>query len=165
VSGGGRLAIVFVLGATSAPACQPSGSPLPVEVTPPDQATAQAQAAPPAPGESAGPAPWEAARRRGVDYRALGQEPGWFLEIDHSAQLRLVYDYGERAVTASAPEPRADGARTTYEVTSPAAVSVVIERRPCSDVMSGLPFPDSVVVTVSDRELHGCGQQLGGDTR
>jgi hypothetical protein len=31
--------------------------------------------------------------------------------------------------------------------------------------MSGLPFPDSVVVTVADRQHHGCGPQLGAGGR
>jgi uncharacterized membrane protein len=154
-----RLALILLLGALAAPACQPNGTPPPVAGTPPAEATS------PAPVESAGPDPWEAARQRGIDYRAVGQEPGWFLEIDHDAQLRLVYDYGERVVTALAPGPRVDGTRTTYEVTSPAAVLVVIERRPCADVMSGLPFPDSVVVTMMDREVRGCGRRLDADNR
>ncbi len=54
----------------------------------------------------------------------------------------------------------ADGARTTYEILRPEPVLVTIERRPCSDIMSGLPFPDTVTVTVAGRELRGCGQRL-----
>ena len=27
--------------------------------------------------------PWQEAADRGVDFRAVGQEPGWFLEIDN----------------------------------------------------------------------------------
>src|SRR5688572_27332616 len=28
------------------------------------------------------PDPWREARGRGIDFRAIGQEPGWYLEID-----------------------------------------------------------------------------------
>ena len=118
-----------------------------------------APAQPPAP-ESVGPDPWAAARARGVDYRALGQEPGWYLEIDHGAALRLVYDYGERELNAAAPMPATSGTRTIYEIATPERLVVTIERRPCSDIMSGLPFPDTVTVTLAGRELRGCGQRL-----
>jgi len=111
-------------------------------------------------GERPEPDPWADARARGVDYRALGQEPGWILEIDHASTLRLMYDYGEREVTAAAPAPVVDGASTTYIISSPEAVSVRIERRACSDVMSGMPFPDTVTVTLAGRQLEGCGQRL-----
>ncbi|HEY6362032.1 MAG TPA: MliC family protein [Vicinamibacterales bacterium] len=32
--------------------------------------------------------PWQEARDRGVDFRAVGQEPGWHLEIDDGESIR-----------------------------------------------------------------------------
>ena len=33
--------------------------------------------------------PWQEAADRGVDFRAVGEEPGWFLEIDNEKQIRV----------------------------------------------------------------------------
>ena len=105
------------------------------------------------------PDPWQEARRRGIDFRAVGQEPGWLLEIDHEGSLRLAYDYAQRSVTAPTPAPATTSATTTYRATPDGHdLSVVIERRPCQDVMSGEPFPASVSVTIDGRTLHGCGR-------
>lgn len=110
---------------------------------------------------SAGPDPWEAARARGIEYRALGQEPGWYLEIDEGVSMRLVYDYGERDATTPAPRPsREDGATVYHAATDAHDLRVVVEERPCSDVMSGLPFPDTVTVTIDGRSYRGCGRDL-----
>ena len=38
---------------------------------------------------NAGRAPWEEARRRGVNFRAVGQEPGWYLELQHDQSGQL----------------------------------------------------------------------------
>ena len=105
--------------------------------------------------------PWQNARERGVDFRAVGQEPGWYIEIDHEGSIHLVWDYMESQVTMPAVQPvRAQG-KTTYSATGGARrLTVVADDRPCSDAMSGAPYPNTVVVTIDGRELHGCGQVL-----
>src|SRR5688572_8216226 len=35
--------------------------------------------------------PWLEATGRGIDFRAVGQEPGWYLEIDSERSMHLVY--------------------------------------------------------------------------
>lgn len=108
------------------------------------------------------PDPWEAARVRGIDFRAVGQEPGWFLEIDHDRSMHLVYDYMEREATTPAPVAVVSGARTTYTAATEAhRLTVIVEERPCRDSMSGEPFPSTVIVTIDGRELRGCGRALG----
>ena len=107
--------------------------------------------------------PWQRARDRGIDFRAIGQEPGWFLEIDYQGSMKLVYDYGEREVAAAAPARSAEPGRWAFEVmTDSGRVAVVIEERSCSDVMSGQPFPTTVTVDVGGRRLEGCGRALDG---
>ncbi|HEX4999705.1 MAG TPA: MliC family protein [Terriglobia bacterium] len=104
--------------------------------------------------------PWEEARERGVQFRAIGQEPGWDLEIDKS-ELRLRYDYGERKLQAPLPAPVNDGTTVRYETAVDSHnIRVVIERRECADVMSGEKFSHTVAVTVDDRMLHGCGREI-----
>lgn len=105
--------------------------------------------------------PWREAGERGIDFRAVGQEPGWYLEIDAGRSLRLVYDYGERNVVTSAPVASTGAERTTYTgKTGTDVVTVIVEDRPCEDVMSGEPSPNTVTVTVEGRELRGCGRPL-----
>jgi len=119
----------------------------------------------PAAGEAPAPArqprdPWLDARTRGVDFRAVGQEPGWFAEIDGQS-LRLVYDYGERETVTSVAAAGIDQGRTLYRsTTANPPVVVAIEDRRCGDAMSGQPFPSTVVVTIGARALHGCGRAL-----
>jgi len=38
---------------------------------------------------------WQQAKLRGVSFRAIGQEPGWLLEITDSSEILLVTDYGK----------------------------------------------------------------------
>lgn len=111
--------------------------------------------------------PWAEARRRGVDFRALGQEPGWYLEIDDGVRIHLVADYGEREAETPAPAPRVDsaGALLTYDARTEAhALSVVIHRepeeRPCRDGMSGFAFAATVSVRLDTMTYRGCGRWL-----
>jgi putative lipoprotein len=105
--------------------------------------------------------PWEAARLRGVDYRAVGQEPGWTLEIEEGVEIRFETDYGETRATAPAPAPQVDGTRRTYRARTAAHEIVVqIDRTPCQDIMSGEPFPTTAAVWLDGREHLGCGREL-----
>jgi putative lipoprotein len=101
--------------------------------------------------------PWREARERGIEFRAVGQEPGWFLEIDQQREMRLLYDYAEREAREPAPLPVIAGDMTTWDAGRLRASSV---DRLCHDGMSGQPFPRTVTVVVDGRELHGCGRAL-----
>jgi putative lipoprotein len=108
-----------------------------------------------------GPDPFTAALLRGVRFRAVGQEPGWYLEVEDAGAMRFVGDYGERTVITPVPEPTATRERTEYRaVTEAHDLRVLIERRPCSDAMSGERFAATVTVTVDGDEYHGCGRWL-----
>jgi putative lipoprotein len=105
--------------------------------------------------------PWQEAADRGVDFRAVGQEPGWFLEIDRGKQIRLVYDYAEHEMVTQAPDPMTKGTFTVYDVMADAKHLVVqIEDAPCRDAMSGEAFPRAVTVTIGTRTLRGCGRDI-----
>jgi putative lipoprotein len=105
--------------------------------------------------------PWEAARLRGVDYRAVGQEPGWAVEIHEGVEIRFETDYGETRATAPAPAPQVDGGRRTYRARTAAhEIIVQIDRTPCEDSMSGEPFPTTATVWLDGREHLGCGREL-----
>ena len=103
--------------------------------------------------------PWEEARRRGVNFRAVGQEPGWFLEIQHERNLLLVADYGSRRLLAAAPEPVFEDDIERYQVPSE-DLEIEIRQTHCADSMSGESFTHEVKVTLSDRVYTGCGLSL-----
>jgi uncharacterized membrane protein len=136
---------------------------------PPDTAvqpvdTARVQPAAPPPADTADTAdPWHEARARGVDFRAIGQEPGWFLEIDDDAAILFAYDYGTERTSMPAPEPYRDEStgRITYRATSgPDELVIIIEAEPCFDTMSGEAFDRTVTVSLGAREYRGCGRVL-----
>lgn len=106
---------------------------------------------------------WEHAKLSGVDFRAVGNEPGWHLEIREGDSIRFVYAYGELEITTSAPEVDADAAnrRSVYTVgTGADRMEVQISGETCSDSMSGEAFASRVTVTFDGQTFHGCGRAL-----
>jgi uncharacterized membrane protein len=105
---------------------------------------------------------WEHAKLSGVDFRAVGNEPGWHLEISPDS-IRLVGDYGERRAAFPTPEPRTDTvrSRSVYRTTSGGdTLEILLELGPCHDTMSGEAFETSVTLVLGDRTLRGCGRAL-----
>ncbi len=103
---------------------------------------------------------WHSAKLRGVAFRAIGQEPGWLLEIKNGEEILIVTDYGQNKKSYPYVEPQEDKAarRTVFQVD--AETSVLIEGKPCSDTMSGEKFQVTVTLTVSGQTLKGCGRAL-----
>ncbi|MCA1799475.1 MAG: hypothetical protein LC632_08475 [Xanthomonadaceae bacterium] len=104
--------------------------------------------------------PWAEARARGASFRALGQEPGWYLEVVPGGEMTVVLDYGDRTFTLPAPEPTVlDGGARGYEAAQRAGgpILVVVEPLVCFDGMSGHVFPETVTVAVGEDRYRGCG--------
>lgn len=105
---------------------------------------------------------WEHAKLNGADFRAVGNEPGWLLEI-YPRRMVLVTDYGETRYEFETPEPvenRAE-ARTTFEAADRGLrVIVVLELGECRDTMSGEVFETTVTVRLDDTTYRGCGRPL-----
>ncbi len=110
--------------------------------------------------------PWENAALRGVSYRGLGQEPGWYVEVTPDQSLLYVGDYGETVIMTGPPDFSHDGALgiTTYTATSDMAQPLIlrIEETPCSDTMSDEAFPTRAQIQVGAQVHLGCGRWLGG---
>jgi putative lipoprotein len=105
--------------------------------------------------------PWEDARRRGVDFRAIGNEPGWYLEIQSGKQLLFVYGFGvQRALVSDPAEEKTDTARVYSGASGGRELQVEILEQACADTMSGEQFPNRVVVIFDDMRYEGCGQDL-----
>ena len=104
---------------------------------------------------------WHAAKLRGVAFRAIGQEPGWLLEITNGEEILLVTDYGSTRTSLPYVEPTVyQEERRTQYVLDPYDTIVEIRGERCTDVMSGQEFEVSVTIFQTDRELHGCGRAL-----
>ncbi len=111
-------------------------------------------------------APWDGVfyeLTRDRDFRAIGQEPGWQLEIRKGVEMRLTYDYAKGMAVTPAPAAHLDsgsGTRTYHAVTEANDLRVVIVPVACTDSMSGRPFPATVSVTLNGRTFRGCGEEL-----
>jgi uncharacterized membrane protein len=148
----GRTLVVAVTLAVAVAACRKAPAPAASPAAAPEPA-------PSVPGATWDP--WEDARSRGIDVRALGNEPGWFLEIDNEKWMRLLYAYGERQATTPVPTPIvADGA-TTYEAEGGGhSLRAQFVEKTCSDGMSDQQYPLTVKVTIDGVDLNGCGRRL-----
>lgn len=124
---------------------------------PPPEGPLPAPASPPAEFD-----PWQNARERGIDFRAVGQEPGWYVEVDHERGIRLNYDYGEQSVVVTTPvQPTTrEGTRIYSGAADNHQFEVAIEQTPCADAMSGAQHPNTVTVNIDGRALRGCGRDL-----
>jgi uncharacterized membrane protein len=105
---------------------------------------------------------WEGARAAGVDFRAVGQEPGWLLDIYTRGVIKVVWAYGENYAAFAVVEPThpQEGA-TRYEGHSDGrSLVVTIRRAPCQDAMSGEAYPSTVEVVIDGTTLNGCGRSV-----
>ena len=106
-------------------------------------------------------APWEDARRRGVDFRALGNEPGWQLEIRTGEHLLWVGDYGaSRTLLQNPTLVKESGLRRYRAGEGDQQLEVTIGDEFCTDTMKGEQFPSTVTVNFEGRSYHGCGRDL-----
>ncbi len=106
-----------------------------------------------------GRAEWEDAKLRGVDFRAAGRKPAWFVEIGG----RIVLGTGDGRYAFPRPAPETDPAgRTARYRTAGGGHMLVLELRgePCDDPGTGERFEVRVLATLDGREFSGCGRAL-----
>ena len=111
-------------------------------------------------------APWNGVffeLTRDRDFRAIGQEPGWQLEIRLGSEMRFTYDYGKGSAVTPAARGVLDsrtGTRSFHGVAEANDLRVEIVPVRCEDTMSGKAFPATVTVTLNGRSFRGCGESL-----
>jgi heat shock protein HslJ/uncharacterized lipoprotein YbaY len=88
-------------------------------------------------------------------YRAQGNEPGWTLSIA-DGRVTLTADYGARTVEAALPEAAFEDGAFVYRMPGQ-ALELRLAPALCRDDMTGMPYPETVTVTLDDRALTGCG--------
>ena len=104
---------------------------------------------------------WHKAKLRGVAFRAVGQEPGWLLEITTGTEILLELDYGQIKKSYPYVEPVVyQEERLTRYIVDEGELTIEIRGQHCQDVMSGEQFEVSVTIIMPDRQLAGCGRAL-----
>lgn len=107
------------------------------------------------------PDPWAEAKARGVDFRALGTEPGWYMEIDTGNMMKLVLDNGTRTLEVPAPKQWNSLSGNSYALTSnKARIAVATTPKTCNDGMSDTVYPITVTVMIDGKPYTGCGRDL-----
>ena len=101
--------------------------------------------------------PWRAAAIRGVSFRAIGNEPGWLVEIHPEFGGQIVLDAG----TVVLPLTQKQGAAFPAPMTvAGRQIDFVIADEGCRDTMSGEYSPLMVTMTVDGIPYSGCGRRL-----
>lgn len=126
--------------------------------------TSKQTEAPPAPeAETVAQMPtWETARAAGVDFRAVGQEPGWIVDIYTQNRIVALLDYGETLIEfpLTTPTYPAEGATRFESQANGHTLAITYRRFPCEDAMSGEPYPSTVEIAIDGRTLSGCGRSV-----
>lgn len=106
-----------------------------------------------------GASPWETARARNVAFRAVGNEPGWVVEVGSgkTPSLHAQLDHGTRKIDVARTQPRKDGPGFTGQTANGMKVELAIERGRCVDTMSGASFEASAQLSVGGNTYRGCG--------
>jgi len=104
---------------------------------------------------------WHAAKLRGVAFRAIGQEPGWLLEMTTGVKILLVTNTGQTKTEYPYVEPEVfqDQRKSVFSVKQD-ELKVTIEGINCTDSMSGEKFEVSVFIEFNGKTLKGCGRAL-----
>jgi uncharacterized membrane protein/uncharacterized lipoprotein NlpE involved in copper resistance len=97
----------------------------------------------------------------GADFWAVGNEPGWTLELDREKTI-FFQDMNGDSLRMTTPRPKPD--TDTLQVYTPkhekTEFILTIRHRACIDDMSGFMRPYTVEVQVNDKNYRGCGDYL-----
>lgn len=102
---------------------------------------------------------WEHAKLDGVDFRGIGNEPPWVLELREMSRIVLIAEYGQKRVERPLPNAVTDQARkiTRWDAGD---LQIEISAEICHDGMSGESFGSRVVIHWQGQVLTGCGRPL-----
>ncbi len=112
------------------------------------------------------PSPWDRAADDGITYRAVGQEPGWLVEVTdaddgQAAALTAHLDYGQQLVEAL--DMQRDGDSYSGSTATGTPVELTVEQRECADPMSGERFRTAARLVVGGEAYEGCGAWLSAE--
>ena len=104
----------------------------------------------------------EDARMRGVVFRALGNEPGWILEIGPGGRLDWTTNYGQDRYTFDGAIEATGGDASSRTFTASNAlqsITVTVHAEPCTDD-AGLAYEHSASIGFAGGTLRGCAVRL-----
>ena len=160
----GRTAREPAPGASPAATSQAQPTAQPTSKTPPAPQPKSSQSTSPTQQEARPTDPWEAARQNGVTFRAVGHEPGWFLEITSGTGVLFVTNYGVDRYEFGAPTPATIDEHAKQTVcrarSESLEVVVVVDSMRCLDPMTGYAYQSSVQVFLGGQTYRGCGRAL-----
>jgi membrane-bound inhibitor of C-type lysozyme len=106
----------------------------------------------------------EDARARGVVYRAMGNEPGWVLEIGPQARLNWTTNFGSETHAYDTSQETAESGGPGRVFTAGAgdqAIRITVRQERCVDD-GEVEHDHSAMVEFGGTTLRGCGTRLNG---
>jgi heat shock protein HslJ/uncharacterized lipoprotein NlpE involved in copper resistance len=106
---------------------------------------------------------WEAKRKQGTDFIAMGNGSAWNLEVDSEKMIRFEVPKENLKLNTEVPTTQKlpEGKGMVYRAkTEAGTLSVRILNQPCTDKASGQEFAYSVEVTANAQSYMGCGEFL-----
>lgn len=107
-------------------------------------------------------AKFEKAKQNGVTFRAVGNEPGWILEISSNDVLFLT-NLGQDRTHFNVVKTFSEYNTREYEMHSKNnTLHVRIEKRRCQDTMVDRVYASTVYINFDGVNMTGCGKALNG---
>ena len=106
---------------------------------------------------------WEQAKEDGVQFRGVGNEPGWLVEVRDDKKIKFVNDYGSLEIKAPVDDlwlgPAGED-KIFYVENDVIQFQVIIMKKSYQDTMSGENFPYQVRVVFPNKSYVGGGRLL-----
>ncbi len=102
-------------------------------------------------------------RAAGIQWRALGQEPGWIVDVKADGGLEAQLAYGQRRISTPPANRESENGTTRWTAqTEAGSLDLTVTRGPCSDTMADDRYWFSATLVVDGQTLRGCAQPLAG---
>ena len=106
--------------------------------------------------------PWAEARLLGAEFRAVGREPVWNLEIDDDGRRARFLLEGSSEIYLPLNETERVGSAISYQAVSDGhSLGITIDAQPCPNAMLGQGLTHTVRLAVDGFPYVGCGRMLG----
>ncbi|MDP0589881.1 MAG: hypothetical protein QS748_12140 [Candidatus Endonucleobacter bathymodioli] len=106
---------------------------------------------------------WEEARLRGADFRAVGHNPDWYLELSLEGNTVFVGGGGSTRILFKTSVSVVDREKetSTYQMNNgDSKITIVIEGKSCVEPTTGELFDTTVTLYLDGKKLSGCGRAL-----
>jgi putative lipoprotein len=98
---------------------------------------------------------------RDAAWVAIGQEPGWRVDIRPDRTIEAIADYGDRRASLPYVRPVAQGSTLEFHAFGGEnELRLRIFDRPCADGMSGRPYPATAELELNGRSYRGCAEPV-----